>query len=38
VRFTVTNLETDGRAVVLVRFYNKRGTAEQQWIKKINKP
>ena len=30
VGFIVTNLETDGRAVV--RFYNKRGTAEQ-WIK-----
>jgi hypothetical protein len=30
VRFIVTNLETDSRAVV--RFYNKRGTAEQ-WIK-----
>ncbi len=29
--FIVTNLETDSRAVV--RFYNKRGTAEQ-WIKK----
>jgi hypothetical protein len=29
VGFIVTNLETDGRAVV--RFYNKRGTAEQ-WI------
>ena len=28
--FIVTNLETDSRAVV--RFYNKRGTAEQ-WIK-----
>jgi hypothetical protein len=27
--FIVTNLETDGQAVV--RFYNKRGTAEQ-WI------
>jgi hypothetical protein len=31
VGFIVTNLETDSRAVV--RFYNKRGTAEQ-WIKK----
>jgi hypothetical protein len=30
VGFIVTNLETDSRAVV--RFYNKRGTAEQ-WIK-----
>jgi hypothetical protein len=30
VAFIVTNLETDSRAVV--RFYNKRGTAEQ-WIK-----
>jgi hypothetical protein len=30
VRFVVTNLGTDSRAVV--RFYNKRGTAEQ-WIK-----
>src|SRR5579863_3984401 len=30
VGFTVTNLETDNCAVV--RFYNKRGTAEQ-WIK-----
>ena len=30
VRFIVTNLETDSRAVV--RFYNKRGTVEQ-WIK-----
>jgi hypothetical protein len=30
VGFTVTNLETPSRAVV--RFYNKRGTAEQ-WIK-----
>ena len=30
VRFIVTNLETDSRAVV--RFYNNRGTAEQ-WIK-----
>ncbi|MCL6544990.1 MAG: IS1380 family transposase [Bryobacteraceae bacterium] len=30
VGFVVTNLETDSRAVV--RFYNKRGTAEQ-WIK-----
>jgi hypothetical protein len=30
VGFIVTNLETDNRAVV--RFYNKRGTAEQ-WIK-----
>jgi len=30
VRFIVTNLETDGRAVV--RFHNKRGRAEQ-WIK-----
>jgi hypothetical protein len=30
VGFTVTNLEADSRAVV--RFYNKRGTAEQ-WIK-----
>ena len=30
VGFMVTNLETDSRAVV--RFYNKRGTAEQ-WIK-----
>ena len=30
VGFVVTNLETDNRAVV--RFYNKRGTAEQ-WIK-----
>ena len=30
VRFIVTNLGTDSRAVV--RFYNKRGTAEQ-WIK-----
>jgi hypothetical protein len=29
VGFTVTNLETDNRAVV--RFYSKRGTAEQ-WI------
>jgi hypothetical protein len=28
--FIVTNLETDSRAIV--RFYNKRGTAEQ-WIK-----
>jgi hypothetical protein len=28
--FSFTNLETDSRAVV--RFYNKRGTAEQ-WIK-----
>jgi hypothetical protein len=28
VRFIVTNLETDSRAVV--RFYNKRGTAEQR--------
>ena len=27
VGFIVTNLETDSRAVV--RFYNKRGTAEQ---------
>jgi hypothetical protein len=32
VRFVVTNLETDSRA--LVRFYNKRGTAEQ-WIKEF---
>ena len=31
VGFIVTNLEADSRAVV--RFYNKRGTAEQ-WIKK----
>jgi hypothetical protein len=30
VRFIVTNLETDSRAVV--QFYNKRRTAEQ-WIK-----
>jgi len=30
VGFIVTNLETDSRAVV--KFYNKRGTAEQ-WIK-----
>jgi hypothetical protein len=30
VGFIVTNLETDSRGVV--RFYNKRGTAEQ-WIK-----
>ncbi len=30
VGFLVTNLKTDSRAVV--RFYNKRGTAEQ-WIK-----
>ena len=30
VGFIVTNLETDNRTVV--RFYNKRGTAEQ-WIK-----
>ncbi len=30
VGFIVTNLETDSR--VVVRFYNKRGTAEQ-WIK-----
>jgi hypothetical protein len=30
VGFIVTNLETDSRAVV--RFYNKRGTAEQ-WIR-----
>jgi len=30
VGFIVTNLETDSRAVV--RFYNKRGTAEH-WIK-----
>ena len=30
VGFIVTNLETDSRAAV--RFYNKRGTAEQ-WIK-----
>ncbi len=30
VRFIVTSLETDSRAVV--RFYNKRGTTEQ-WIK-----
>jgi hypothetical protein len=30
VGFILTNLETDSRAVV--RFYNKRGTAEQ-WIK-----
>ncbi len=30
VGFIVTNLETDGSAVV--RFYNRRGTAEQ-WIK-----
>ena len=33
VAFIVTNLETDSRAVV--RFYNKRGTAEQ-WIKEGN--
>jgi hypothetical protein len=33
VGFIVTNLETDSRAVV--RFYNKRGTAEQ-WIKEGN--
>jgi hypothetical protein len=31
--FIVTNLETDSRAVV--RFYNKRGTAER-WIKEGN--
>jgi hypothetical protein len=30
-RFIVTNLGTDSRAVI--RFYNKRGTAEQKWIK-----
>ena len=34
VGFIVTNLETDSRAVV--RFYNKRGTAEQ-WIKEGKK-
>ena len=32
VGFIVTNLETDSRAVV--RFYNKRGAAEQ-WIKEV---
>ncbi len=31
VGFIVTTLETDSRAVV--RFYNKRGTAGEQWIK-----
>ena len=35
VGFIVTNLETDSRAVV--RFYNKRGTAEQ-WIKEGKQP
>jgi hypothetical protein len=34
VEFIVTKLETDNRAVV--RFYNKRGTAEQ-WIKEVNR-
>jgi hypothetical protein len=34
VGFIVTNLETDNRAVV--RFYNKRGTAEQ-WSKKASR-
>jgi len=33
VGFIVTNLETDSRAVV--RFYNKRGTAEQ-WIRETD--
>jgi hypothetical protein len=35
VGFIVTNLETPSRAVV--RFYNKRGTAEQ-WIKRESRP
>ena len=35
VGFIVTNLEADNRAVV--RFYNRRGTAEQ-WIKAGNEP
>jgi len=34
VGFIVTNLETDSRAVV--RFYNKRGTAER-WVKEGNR-
>ena len=35
VGFIVTNLETDSRAVV--RFYKKRGTAEQQALKVLSK-